>query len=1156
MERNSAVCAMEWSIELEKALRSKKPSLYVEVILQTGRRLEQWSREPETTMAAYNLFGLVPGADRLFANTILLRLADAFKLGDKHTKLAVVRIFLSEYRNRDKKKNKGNKGILSKDRLHNQLELLTRVKVVFDTGDLESRALALALFGCWADFAKDSAQIRYLILSSLVSSHVFEVKASLFAAGCFSELSDDFACVVLEMLVNMVTSSETVPAVRLAGARLFAKIGCSNSIAIKAYKTGLKLVLDSSEEDFSVSLLVSLSKLASKLTILTSEQVDLLFSFLRQEKSLRVKATVLRCLHFIFMKGPAHFPPSADIIKALLSTLTEPELPTFMQYDALRILHKILSYSLPHLPCLEILEIDKLLAIGENSAQSHIISRSFLFARILADIIKLRGKTEMESGVLCSSTVPSRVVSLIIDQITLLVVPLSDLCQTYSQVFQKVNIRLNLLVLLVGEHPDLGVLVLDKISLLIESVANKHDHVMATKQSDVQVDKMEDFKREKSTGIRSKLMLIVYRFVVACLENLNEASALTPVVFERVKLLVDRVCQCSLFDCFTHTIYSLLLHHRRIWSCLLNESEENCHLNRNSLNSFFIEREIPTLECANKILKERHNWRAYRSGIYAACQGAWFTASFIFGELVTKVQSDICHCWLNSINELAHSERKIQLLLLPNQGSTLAEWLERNKFPASNVLDEITKDAAGNTNEPNYIEELAGAYEGICSAGKTLEAANASVQGFCFARWFLHLRARFIRALVDILRILRTIPFNMDNTGNNGEVGSSISVQSLKSLPEIGQMSLHFRKLAREFDLLAASFIDMDDKSAKVISSLALSCSLLAFSTGFIFFIPNLASYDTFTTCGLENIEHCLHTMLVQNLIGRLWLIDHEINRNLCKLFDISGQGKKCFHLRSRNKILKVGCEEKDILSICGYAVAGAVHLQQASKEDSEDISSQVTKDGLQHLSSIIMKLIHITFRTPKYFFQVRNCIGSKIFSCSSNTKKRDGISALPGFSLSLDLCLQLINMPPNFLARLTKLYCILYSRVSFQEPKPSEREKQQGCRAWETDDLVEINEMLFQYVTNLSARKINTSKRRRSENNEDTFVYSFVHFEPNERGQGFASCLLDISSFPVGSYRIKWHSCCIDNEGSYWSLLPLNAGPVVSVRRSGDTCK
>ena len=63
-----------------------------------------------------------------------------------------------------------------------------------------------------------------------------QVKASLFAAGCFSELSDDFACTVLEMLVNMLTLSETSPAVRLAGARVLAKIGCSYSVTNRAYQ--------------------------------------------------------------------------------------------------------------------------------------------------------------------------------------------------------------------------------------------------------------------------------------------------------------------------------------------------------------------------------------------------------------------------------------------------------------------------------------------------------------------------------------------------------------------------------------------------------------------------------------------------------------------------------------------------------------------------------------------------------------------------------------------------------------------------------------------------------------------------------------------------------------------------------------------------------
>jgi integrator complex subunit 7 len=172
----------------------------VEAILQIGPRLEHWSREPEPSMVVNDMFGLVPGEDRLFANTILLRLADAFRIGDKDTKLAVVKIFLSEYRHRNKrKKSNGNKGILSKARVHNHLELLTRVKVVFDTGDVESKALALALFGCWADFAKDSAQIRYLILSSLVSSHVLEVR--LVSSLCVKYL---MSSIVLFLQLNFV----------------------------------------------------------------------------------------------------------------------------------------------------------------------------------------------------------------------------------------------------------------------------------------------------------------------------------------------------------------------------------------------------------------------------------------------------------------------------------------------------------------------------------------------------------------------------------------------------------------------------------------------------------------------------------------------------------------------------------------------------------------------------------------------------------------------------------------------------------------------------------------------------------------------------------------------------------------------------------------
>ncbi|CAN1169183.1 Integrator complex subunit 7 homolog [Linum perenne] len=236
MEKISAASAMEWSIELDKGLRSKKPGQAVKAIQLTGQRLQQWDQEPESTTAAYKILGLVPGEERLFLNSILLKLADAFRSGEKDVKVSIVRVFLSLFKKR--RKSQRYRGILLKAKICNSLELLKRVKAVFDAGDLELRVLALVLFGCWADFAKDDAHIRYVILSSCVSSDILEVKASLFAAGCFCEFADDFAHVVLEMLPHILTSSELSPSLRVAGARMFAKLGYFSPIANNAYKVG------------------------------------------------------------------------------------------------------------------------------------------------------------------------------------------------------------------------------------------------------------------------------------------------------------------------------------------------------------------------------------------------------------------------------------------------------------------------------------------------------------------------------------------------------------------------------------------------------------------------------------------------------------------------------------------------------------------------------------------------------------------------------------------------------------------------------------------------------------------------------------------------------------------------------------------------------
>ncbi|KAA8537247.1 hypothetical protein F0562_027066 [Nyssa sinensis] len=522
------------------------------------------------------------------------------------------------------------------------------------------------------------------------------------------------------------------------------------------------------------------------------------------------------------------------------------------------------------------------------------------------------------------------------------------------------------------------------------------------------------------------------------------------------------------------------------------------------------------------MLAGKDNWSAYRAGKYAACQGAWFTAAFIFGHLTTAVQSNSCFFWLESLAQFAHSERKVQLLLSPKQDSILVNWLEIEKIfvvPLKNDFGKIDKGTAWKINFPNYIENLVEA----CNLSE--EAMGSTIRAghdFCFQQWFLALRVKVLESVVDILKLLGSLPLTQDHVSNDGQIegiimGESLRLQGTTSLvSSLTQISFRLKRVAQEYDLIATSFIGMDRKSLKIISELALSCSLLAFSTGFALFIPNLHAKN-FVICGLEN-SNCLHAMLIQDLFGRLWHIDCETSTKLRLLLKICGQSKNSFLLQSRNQILTV-YEARAISAVCSYAVTGVVSLQnEANRLHDDEILSQVTNNGLQLLLGITMKLMRIPFQTPNHFFRVRPCISSELFSSTGDSDTPDGILILTSF------------------------------QVNFQSGD-NKGQMRLGCQGWGADDMVDLNEKLFQYVTGCTKK---TKCMHDGKTSGDCGVVdACVCFEPNERGQGFSNCLLDVSAFPVGSYRIKWHSCCVDDKGSYWSVLPLNAGPVFTVQNS-----
>ncbi|KAJ0492770.1 putative integrator complex subunit 7 [Helianthus annuus] len=1084
MERTPAACAMNWSIQLDKALRSNNSGKRTEAIQETGARLEWWNTEPELSMAEYDMFGLIPGEDKLFANAILLRLADTFVSGDKHTKLCVVKMFLSEFKHRKtKSSNRNDKGFFSKHNIPNHLELLRRIKLCFNSGDEEVRAMSLVLFGCWSDFSKDNAEIRYLVFSCIVSCRVLEVKASLFAAGCFCEFSDDFACVFLEMLVKVVSSSDMPFAGRLAGVRAFAKLGRSSALSSRAYEEGTNLILGLVDDDIVTTMLISLSIIASRSALLISRQVDLLLTFLSEDKSLSLRATSLRCLNIVLSRSRFRFSLPTKLMTAMFNTLNA-ELQPVMQHDAIHILYEILMSKLLSINGSEINEcFTKILTIVETVVQSLSLSNRLFAIHFLANIsVKFTRKIDTIYD-RNDRTLATQAISFLVDRITLLANSVLNRNQPNLETEQEIQSLFRTIKLLLYKCPNLGEFALNKLHLFVKCLLHKDNGTFG-----------------------SKLVVCVSKVVNLCLKNTMKYGNFSSQIQNVARLMINDVCGCGYFDHYVHVIYHLLL---------LKEIEE-C----NTDHAYVIENEILALEKAKKLMEVKDYWSAYKAGKYACVHGAWFMAAFIFGELLTIVHSDSCHQWLTSLTLFAYSEMKILYCSLPKERSTLLSWLVGNRsssLPIIGVLGEISKTT------DHEIENLDAVHKILQVSKEMLSTNDVTPSGrHYFQIQFLALRANVIEIVVHV--------FNEISKGQNSHLQHGASL-----VQPLTQLSTRLMKLAHGYDLVATSFMNMDPTSTTIVSAHALSCSVLAFITGFSLFFQ------------FENVDlqSDLHAMLINDLVGRLWCVDRETSKELLLLLKTCiGQPKSCFGQLSKTQRLENTYEVTSIIKICRFAVERVVDIQNAAKrmhENDDEIQSQMVNDGLELQLDVLKKWLNVSFMTPTYFFSLRPCVSCQLFAMNRDSQNGAKISVPPGHQLHLDLCLQLNDVLPESRARITKLYCILKCKISYRQPSQSQDIKSQTkmkIHDWADDTVLELNDKLIKYVNKCE------------KDDDGQITESVVCFRPNEKGQGFSTCMLNVSMFPLGSYEIKWRAGCLDIDGCYWSLNSSSSGPVFTVQK------
>ncbi|KAG9454570.1 hypothetical protein H6P81_007474 [Aristolochia fimbriata] len=1165
MDKISAACAQEWSIQLEKGLRSKNSSQKIEAVVQIGPKFQQWSKEPPITMAVASMYGLVLGEDRLFANTILLRLADAFKNGDHNMRLNILRIFLLELGQR-KKLLKPYNGILSKLRVPNYLELLRRVKFVFNTGDVKSRALSLRVIGCWADLAKDSADVRYMIISCLDSHHTLEVRASLFAAGCFSELSQDFAFFVLEVLVKMLTSVDTSTIVKLAAARAFSTLRASCFITSRAYEAGMKLVLNSREEEVKIAILSSLSKLASKSVLLFPTQVKLLISILDNGSVSNLTVKAMKFLLGLVEEGISCIPDHFKSVKVLMSIINNSGFPLNCQYDALKVLKKIFLHGLGGLNWMDMPEFMELVNVVMAVAQCRSTKKKMLALDLLVDIsckiVKAHQNRSSLDGEITVplvsegnqlSHLPKHTAMLLTDGLASLMRQVKERADTLVSIFtlkQESQYLLNIGLLLLKEFPSLGSMVLERVQCLIEEMLNVSNSQGKEAVMDIYLDNpILSFYgtkglEEGQIAISKEAVLCLFKFLAAWLETLDEAGEITIDLCRNMNCFLEHIKENEVLKHDKCVIFSLIRQSRLIWHFL------NCQCNTISdmekyVNAWVIssrdcwfEHEQLVVVFAKHMVTRTDFLGAYRTGKYAACHAAWFSATFVFGLLSRKIHGS-CSYWLKSLALFAGAESEILLLIFPKLGNQVISYLQVKDDPSHACSELVEEDGEvdlvsnGRVNLWDYREKLSRAYNRVCSAEEILEGATTSEGTFYFQRWFLSLRAEFFGALVDLLG-----HSNLENYDGQG-LEDGVGEPGPQALGEhLAGISFRFNRLAKELDLLAASFMDMDYKSFRSIAGLAVCCSVLAFSTAYIFFLPNRCSQD----------KNNSSKFLVQDLVQRLWQIDRSICMDLYKIFkyNVELRGSKTL---CRNQMPTCSFKERGISTVSRFSILNILQfLEELRPVKSTETLIQISQARLHLLFSIVRKMMCIPFQTPKYFFRMRPQVGAEIFISNADTQSSGRLSVSRGFQLSLNLCIQL-SLPDCDL-QISKIFCILAAKPSVTFPDGSgERKKQENSTSkhWKTN--VDLNDVLLNYINE------ELGKDHQKGGDTQNMAKSFVSFKPTERKQGFSTSLLDVSSLPEGCYEIAWCSCCIDSKGSYWNLLPLNAGPVFTIYSRPSVC-
>lgn len=599
----------------------------------------------------------------------------------------------------------------------------------------------------------------------------------------------------------------------------------------------------------------------------------------------------------------------------------------------------------------------KLFVVVQNMLKSSVRSNRVLSVSVLADLSgKVLGRQDMWSGG-SGCTLASQVIYFILDQVLSLVTPKDGTSEPDSAVQLEIKSLLKTLFNIVQKYSNLHCLVLSSACLLLCNLMKIINRERGSEKTVLSNSEMTEYVSHGKTLVESKIILSLSKIMAACLQNLEYADTDTSQTLDALKLQAENVCHCCYIGSYTRLMNFLLLHLHSAFICMKNLTENLMSpCNSSSLSCFdsILEFDKSILGCAKEILKGNNYWCAYKAGKNAACQGAWSTAAFIFEQLMKAVKSPSCCSWLKSLARFSTSQNQIQLFLLSGQGTCIV--------PGGSGFHEMGVSAL-RTRSCKYREILLRGYEAILCAEEILGAPDMG-HIFSFQRWFLILRAKALNKVADMMKLLDLISSIQDGTGSGGEFGPFVN--------SCMEVSCNMRKLAKEYDMLLTSFMGMDRQSVMSVSSLALSCSIMAFTAGFAFLIPDWYSSEKYRVSESGYLEEPLHALLIGDLLGQFKHINRKTRKNLLFLLK---PFRNC-NRRSSSRFKTQTCSYDTVVlhKLCEYSVGEvfSLHNEAATMQRDADALHRIIKRGSEVLMNVISNLMLIPFYTPHHFFRVR----------------------------------------------------------------------------------------------------------------------------------------------------------------------------------------